>query len=673
MLTPANSGERPQVAPSLRVSINTPLTYHLNNNQLSLAKAAAKLEHSKLSAALNINNFNYSPAQPAANTAVQAADSRLVFAWQLLASHRQHLNINALWPTLTKLPTQLAVDKATLSLEGQFTALNQQDKSSYALDVQPNASLITQGVSLSHQAVNHGAKQAAETPTSFTATSDKIALTFSSNAQYRKSDSQTHIIMPALAVMASNLQAKQQQFDQLHTQYRLKADSVNIGLSESTAIELGDKYDALAAMQWLNGEQRNHLAWSLDNLLLDKSALVQSTKKSSRYSQSQIQQTLLKLDRVDLNQQLNLSPSQLSSDDTWQINGLNLFSQHQYQTINNSPAQFQVTGDWQFQTDFEPIIAFLSQSDSLPDSLQLNGNADLNLHYRFNKTQDSLFELNFSPYVTDIAGHFANLPFEGGNIRTQCQFKWLQRQAISETSNFNCEAIDLSLQAFNPGILITDIKAQAAIAFSTDANQTVTDTKHHNLALPAEIFGITKASVNLTANGDLLNGQLLIPQFQLNLKKPSSAYFVLQRIDLKELLSIYPQVGISADGIFDGVLPVTLEQGKVAIKGGQLAARAPGGLIVVDGNPAVDQMRLSQPYLEFAFSALEHLTYTELSSYFDMDAQGDALLKVNVKGHSRGMERPTHLNYSQEENMLQLLRSLQIGNNLQNQIESSIQ
>jgi len=134
--------------------------------------------------------------------------------------------------------------------------------------------------------------------------------------------------------------------------------------------------------------------------------------------------------------------------------------------------------------------------------------------------------------------------------------------------------------------------------------------------------------------------------------------FLLQGMNLEEVLRIQPQIGIYADGIFDGVLPVDLVDGKVSISGGQLAARAPGGLIAISGNPAVDQMRQSQPYLDFVFSALEHLEYSQLSSSFDMDQTGDANL--------------IHLNYSHEENMLQLFRSLQIGNDLQDRIEKSV-
>jgi hypothetical protein len=84
-------------------------------------------------------------------------------------------------------------------------------------------------------------------------------------------------------------------------------------------------------------------------------------------------------------------------------------------------------------------------------------------------------------------------------------------------------------------------------------------------------------------------------------------------------------------------------------------------------------MRAGQPYLDFAFSTLEHLQYSTLASTYDMAPDGEAWLKVEVKGKAEGIERPIHLNYSHEENMLQLLRSLTIGDKLQTQIEASMQ
>ncbi|MCL1058004.1 YdbH domain-containing protein [Shewanella gelidimarina] len=670
----SNSSTSPsKMGPVLRIKVVSPLVYQLNDKALSLPTLSVAIENTKLAAVVRFQDIDYNSQSASANTSTaQQGDYQLAFGWQLQASHQQNITINTLWPTLAKLPYKVAIDNASLALRGQFSALKKQGKSAYKVSVLPQASQLTQGITLTP---NKADLDNQHDPL-LTANIAETQLVWDSAAEYRFANGQTHISIPALHYHVNNAELSQQNNDEQQTHYQLFIDAMDIALNAPISLSLDSNNSQPFISQLMRQKQVNRLHLSLENLVLDKSALALKSKKSAKIKKAPLltKQTLLHLYQVELSQQIDLDSGQLSTGETWLINGLDLSSQHHYLPLKSTPSQFQLEGDWQFSSDFEPILAFFSQSNSLPESIDLNGNAALNMHYQLNRDKYTRFALALEPTVTDIQGSFADLPFEGGNMKTQCQYDW--QQAQNSTSSFHCDDITLSLLAFNPGVLMTDIEAKAAVSFSTDSNQSTAESSsssQHKLALPAELLGIKQASISLTAKGDLLNGQLLIPQFQLNLKQPSSAYFVLQHIDLEELLTVQPQVGVYADGIFDAVLPVTLENGHAAIAGGQIAARAPGGLIAVSGNPAVDQMRLSQPYLEFAFSALEHLAYSELSSSFDMDSLGNAILKVNVEGQSRGIERPIHLNYSQEENMLQLLRSLQIGNNLQNQIENSIQ
>ncbi|MBL4915086.1 YdbH domain-containing protein [Shewanella schlegeliana] len=577
---------------------------------------------------------------------------------------------------------------------------------------------------------------------------DKTQLTLTSAAKYRyqqnhplkssglhkEAESQTSLTIPSLNYEISALAGHLALNNALEEDYKLKLERMSLALqqamslqftsgeniqtanSESTNAETADtkstdteneiaqsakgalSTDSSLAAKLLSHTLNNQIDISVTQLSLDKSGYnraahsntSQDNVRAGKYKRRHIKQKLAYFDTIDLSQKLALNHQRIHSDESWQVNDLYLTSQHLFTPNPRDLSRFDLIGDWQFKSEFAPILAFLSQTDSLPDSLDIQGNTELAMHYQLKKSQQLAFDLTLDPQVSDIQGSLNNLPFDGGNMDTQCQFSWQQDSSDKRESAFNCDNIKLSLQAFNPGVLITDIDAEAAVSFTTESqatgsqltaqegNETALDNADdsaagkENLALAKQLLGVKQASVGLTAKGNLLGGQLLIPQFQLNLKKPSSAYFVLQHIDLKQLLAIQPQVGIYADGIFDGVLPVKIEKGKASVSGGKLAARAPGGLIAIGNNPAVEQMRQSQPYLEFAFSALEHLSYSELSSSFDMDAQGDAKLKVNVKGRSRGIERPIHFNYSQEENMLQLLRSLQIGDDLQNQIERAV-
>lgn len=411
---------------------------------------------------------------------------------------------------------------------------------------------------------------------------------------------------------------------------------------------------------------KNHVNWQISQLKLEKQF---TSKGRSR------KENLLNLDNLQLQQALTWHNKQLQGVETWQVGTVELESSHTLQFAAGAQP-LTLSGKWQLDTSMTQTLALLNQLQPLPPEVVFTG--DNTLAAEFNLSQsanDTRFTMHIKQSVADLAGFYQNTQFEGGELQAQCDFTWgisqqntnthSQMAATSGVSQLNCPQTQVRFSLFDPGFPLTDIAISADIALSKDADK------------PAEnwlqqLTGLSDTDVSMTAKGNVLTGQFLLPEFTLKLQDKSHAYLILQGMSLEEVLKIQPQIGITANGIFDGVLPADLVNGKVSITGGQLAARAPGGLIAIAGNPAVDQMRLSQPYLDFAFSTLEHLQYNQLSSSFDMSTEGDAKLLVEIKGRSKDVERPIHLNYSHEENMLQLFRSLQIGNDLQDKIEKSV-
>ncbi|WP_076409380.1 YdbH domain-containing protein [Shewanella sp. UCD-KL12] len=405
---------------------------------------------------------------------------------------------------------------------------------------------------------------------------------------------------------------------------------------------------------------------------------------------------LLDLYTVSLSQPLDWSGTQLDTQESWSFDGLEFSSEHSLQPLMTADANhpdddsaLMLTGSVNLVSDLGNILSLVNNNYTLPESLFMTGETQLQADYVLNKSEHlTRVNINFSPELTSLSGSINDLPFEQADIQARCHYQMeklnqskLQEPKEKNSSTLACPDIQFSAAAFNPGVLITDIKAQADFSISHDDSNPVLGDDLQNEVPPAhgaknKIAAVpdtlSAADIQVNASGALLGGQLLLPEFNLRLHDKSHGYLVLQGLELEQLLAIQPQIGVYADGVFDGVLPVDFIKGEVAVSGGRLAARAPGGLISVSGNPAVDQMRLSQPYLDFAFSTMEHLAYSELASTFDMDTTGDAVLKVSVKGKAKGIERPIHLNYSQEENMLQLLKSLQIGDKLQTQIEQSM-
>jgi hypothetical protein len=277
--------------------------------------------------------------------------------------------------------------------------------------------------------------------------------------------------------------------------------------------------------------------------------------------------------------------------------------------------------------------------------------------------------------LSSLSGQWQDKSFYGGDIFAQCQFNWQQTYDRPNTptaekyfahSQLICPQTAISLQQAKLGLSLTNLTINANIELNKDGNKTPTNWLQ-------QVTGLSETNINLTASGDMLDGRFLLPEFVLKLHDKSYGYLLLQGLSLEKLLEEQPQVGVKANGLFDGVLPAELVDGKVTITGGKLAARSPGGLIEVAGNPAIDQLELSQPYLELVFTALEHLNYSELASTFDMTPNGDAVINIGVKGNSLGIERPVHLNYTHQENLIQLYKSTQIGNQLQSKIEAKVQ
>ena len=357
----------------------------------------------------------------------------------------------------------------------------------------------------------------------------------------------------------------------------------------------------------------------------------------------------------------------LTTLEQWNIDGLPFASEH-HLSLSSSLTPQVLKGALTLTSDANELIKRLTRLAGQPLEDSLIGDIALTSKHRLNWHGDNMdFRFALIPEVKLSEGSLNALPFEQAELSGQCQLAGV-KGAQALWAKFSCDPLSLDVAAFNPGVLLTDINAHAKLKL--DLTQGANDASLDKKA--EDDMVLSGADVKLDARANTLGGEILLPIFDLNLGAPSSAYLVLQELDLEQLLAAQPQTGIYADGIFDGVLPVRLEDGQVSITQGQLAARAPGGLIKVDDNPAVLQMRLSQPYLDFAFSALEELHYTQLSSSFDMAPNGDALLKVQVKGRAKDIERPIHLNYAQEENMLQLLKSLQIGDRLQSEIERAM-
>ncbi|WP_299491622.1 YdbH domain-containing protein [uncultured Shewanella sp.] len=425
----------------------------------------------------------------------------------------------------------------------------------------------------------------------------------------------------------------------------------------------------------INQPMQQDITVNMDDLLINKASQTSPFHlKSSPLKKTKQRQQLAHINKLSLSQSITSHAKTITSHESWKINDLHLNSQHKV-TVDSLANLQAINGKWTFSSPLNELLNVIKETQTEPLDLDITGESQFEISY-YKTNSATPWQFALSTHFNDIQGQFKGLPFEGGTLHAQCHFVHHVLHTKKDSLNqlpLQCDTLTLSMDAFNPGIIITDLNIQGTLTQIAPPRLAPLskDTSTTWQALWAQLgLNQTQLELNLTAN--TLNGTLAVPEFSLNTKGETKACILLKGVSLHQLLTLHPVEGVYADGLFDAVLPIQFEYDKLTFNNGELTARAPGGLIAINNNPSVEKMKLSQPYLDFAFSALEHLEYHALTSQFNMTSNGDAILKAHIEGKSRGVTRPIVFNYTQEENLLQLLRSLQLSGKLQSEIEKSI-
>ena len=284
----------------------------------------------------------------------------------------------------------------------------------------------------------------------------------------------------------------------------------------------------------------------------------------------------------------------------------------------------------------QPLAAPWSWWREPPPLFSLDANLGIELDYRVMLATRAV-TATLGAALSDGSGSYDELRFDGLGGQADC--RWADDQ-------LHCDRLEGTLAHFDGGVDVTALAGRGELRASAADWQLTLDN----------------------ARGELLDGAFSTDKLTVSRDQPVTGVLQLQHISLAALVALQKQEGISVSGFLDGELPFTLDTAGFRIDGGRLANRPPGGEIRINGNPAIDQLRLSQPQLEYALNALEWLDYDELTTDIDYRADGLATLAVSIRGRNPDITRPIHFNYSHEENLLQLLKSLRIGDELSEKI-----
>jgi len=643
--------QQPTTAPTAGLTLDIPEGASLDLTQHALTLPAVQLVPSLASASdwltLNIKHLILAPAtRPSIGLMPQDSDTLQHQLYQLLPK-LPPLQLQADWQLQLNLPQGLRWQQADFSVRSQSTHASlagklqlKGDSAELSVSIAADARLQTQQLQIK---------------------TDKLEMNITS------SDSRSTQPLQ-LKLTPQQLQLTWPELKQQLTALTAAADTLQASIGELKLTLPG-----LSQQQWHWREakaltQLQALAFKQQLAFNAKAIHVSQQRQSKLGSRTE---TLLNLDNAALTEHWQWDGNHLSSQEQWQLDRLQFTSQHQLRPDLQSvdAAGYHLLGHWQMQAKLADIQALAAKNLVLSGDWQLHGNAHLNADIELQQ-RGTAFTLSgqFQPQLHDVMGSYRQLPFEGLQASSACRFVLDNASNQPTTAAVNCQRLALNMAAFNPGVVLDNVNLEGDISLTPELDMQKRQ-RASNWLLP----GFNDADIQLSASANALGGQLSLPRFRLRLQQPSDAYLMLLGLDLHQLLQANPQQGIDASGLFDGVLPLAITNNQLSVSGGHLASRAPGGVIRIGNNPAVQQMRAGQPYLDFVFSTLEELQYQEIYSTFDMNTDGNATLNMMIKGHGKGVERPIELNYSHQENLLQLLRSLSIGDRLQTQLEASMQ
>ena len=230
--------------------------------------------------------------------------------------------------------------------------------------------------------------------------------------------------------------------------------------------------------------------------------------------------------------------------------------------------------------------------------------------------------------MTDLAGAYADTAFAGLSTSLQADY--------DPATGFTAEPAKIAIALIEVGLPIENITADYTL---------------HPNALSVEV-----ENLRMTAFGGVIKADPF--SYQLG-RDRNSLILRAESIETTELLTLKEFEAIELSGSIAAELPVIIEGNAVTIVNGRLTGEAPGGVIRYLAGIAPDDIAATS--IDLVTRALSNFQYETLTASVDYSEDGDLKLQMQLTGRNPDMEsnRPIVLNLGVENNIPQMLRSLQ--------------
>jgi hypothetical protein len=249
--------------------------------------------------------------------------------------------------------------------------------------------------------------------------------------------------------------------------------------------------------------------------------------------------------------------------------------------------------------------------------------------------------------VDDLAGVYNNT-----TAWDDVDFQMAIRRPFYE--NFKL-ASQISANSINPGIEVSNILARSTTTIEADFSKA--------LIVIEEI------------HSDVLGGRIEVPLIRFDTSQEINAFGIkVEGLQISQLAALEADSGITATGTLDGVLPIILLPEGPQVPAGTLYARAPGGIINYQ-NAVAAALKDSDPTVGLAMEVLENFHYDKLQTDITYQPTGELKLGLQFQGNNPTFfdGQATHLNLNLDYNLLDLLESLRISNDIVQKLENKYQ
>lgn len=173
---------------------------------------------------------------------------------------------------------------------------------------------------------------------------------------------------------------------------------------------------------------------------------------------------------------------------------------------------------------------------------------------------------------------------------------------------------------------------------------------------------------------NVLGGTVTADPFRFELDADSNRILLrASGVQLPLMAGLADLEAISISGSVSGEIPVTIRGNKVIIDGGRLENDPPGGVIRYRGGGA-EAIAQEGSQLGIVTRTLRNFEFDSLTSAVDYSDDGDLVLKMRLKGINPDVDptQPVILNLNVENNVPQMLKSLQATRSIEDVLEQRL-